>query len=320
MLDHNHHFSKSLAIKLLSLETSDLNQKCYLNVETTDYESDRSTLLLLHGYLGTSQDYHKFFHTFNNFYNIIACDLRGHGKSDNCTNPYNTISWTISDFAADIYQIVTQTVDRGDKVIVIASSLSTAIALQLAANYPEIVESMFLISPTCKFKILKWTNILLFFEQILPEKVMHRMTMVISNLLIKLSTKQKDPPKRERRIRGIKHFQKIKWTTHRKILTQALKLWSADVSIINHPVFIVAGIEDNVVPYEDSVQIHRLIRNSALLTIHSKHQILITRVKLITNILEQWLKDYEAILLRKFICADNLVMINNNFRIPLIKK
>lgn len=244
--------------------------------------------------------------------------MRGHGSSEQCTNPNNSISWTISDFASDIYQIVEQTVDPGHKVVVIASSLSTAIALQLATNYPEIVESMLLISPTYKFKVPKWTHGLLLFERILPKKVMHSFTIATSNLLIKLAKKKKNHQMRKRRIRGLERFKKLEWSIHRKILTQALKLWKADVSIIDHPVFIIAGTEDKIVPYIDSFRINRSLQNSVFLTIHAKHQILISQVNLVTNILEQWLENPEDILQLKFICGDNLVMINDNFRIPLI--
>ncbi len=318
MSEHRHHTSRSFAVKLHTHEQPELNQQCFLNVEATEYNSKRRTLLLLHGYLGTSQDYHEFFHVFNDNFNIIAIDLRGHGSSEQCTNPNNSIGWTISDFASDIYQIVEQSIELGQKVVVIASSLSTAIALQLATNYPEIVETMLLISPTFKFKIPKWTLGLLLLERILPKKVMHNFTIAISNFLIKLAKKNKNPQMRERRIRGLEQFKKLEWSIHRKILTQALKLWKADVSMIDHPVFIIAGTEDKIVPYIDSFQINRSLRNSAFLTIHAKHQILISQVNLVTNILSQWLDNSEDILQMEHICGDNLVMINDNIRIPII--
>lgn len=59
---HSHHTSKSLPVELLTQEHSELNQQCFLNVEATAFDPKRRTLLLLHGYLGTSQDYHDFFH------------------------------------------------------------------------------------------------------------------------------------------------------------------------------------------------------------------------------------------------------------------
>lgn len=318
MSEHSHHTSKSLPVNILNLEAPDLIQQCYLNVESTKYNSKKSTLLLLHGYLGETQDYHEFFHIYNKKYNIIACDLRGHGKSDPCTNPNNSIRWTIEDFASDIYQIVKQIVKNDHKVIVIASSLSTGIALQLATDYPETVDTLFLISPTCKFIVPKWSDLLLFFEKILPKKVMRRMTTLTSTVLLKLYSKHKDPNKRRVRKLGIERFQKLQWSTHRKILTQALKLWKADASAINHSVFIVAGTVDKIVPYRDSLQIFHLLENAAILTIQSKHQILITQIKLITNILDQWLEYPDIILKEKSICGDDLIMIDNKFKIPII--
>ena len=76
---------------------------------------------------------------------------------------------------------------------------------------------------------------------------------------------------------------------------------------------------DKIVPYRDSLKIYHLLENAAILTIHSKHQILITQVKLITNILDQWLENPDVILKEKSICGDDLITINNKLMIPLIQ-
>ena len=129
------------------IESSEDIKGYYIHAEYTPIDKEKHTFLLLHGYLGSVEDYSVIMQKYEKHYNIIACDLRGHGESD---SPLEG-SWTIDDFTFDIYQVITQLLPSDHKISIIASSMSTAIALKMAADYPEIVDRLLLIYLVKKF-------------------------------------------------------------------------------------------------------------------------------------------------------------------------
>lgn len=97
------------------------------------------TLLLLHGNTASSLWWERVIPHLPEEWRILAPDLRGCGDS---TKPEG--DWTMSDLAADVAFFL-QALGI-DQAVVVGHSLAGGIALQLAAEYPAMVERMVLIN------------------------------------------------------------------------------------------------------------------------------------------------------------------------------
>lgn len=95
-------------------------------------------LLLIHGLGSSTQDWEyqvKFFTQ----YQIIAFDLRGHGKSDKPKEPY-----TVKQFASDTAQLCRAL--SVQSVHVVGHSLGGMVAFQLALDFPDLVKTMTIVN------------------------------------------------------------------------------------------------------------------------------------------------------------------------------
>ncbi|BCH21667.1 alpha/beta fold hydrolase [Mesorhizobium sp. L-8-3] len=102
--------------------------------------TDGQPLLLIHGYTDNSRSWSLIAPYLKNFH-IYAIDLRGHGKSsapDCC--------YTYADFANDTFLFLEAM--KIDRISVVGHSLGSLTAQMLAAQHPEKIEKVVLISST----------------------------------------------------------------------------------------------------------------------------------------------------------------------------
>lgn len=109
----------------------------------TDGETPSRTLLFLHGFGGGSSAYEwsKVYPAFAADYRIIAPDLIGWGRSEHPQRNY-----LIEDYLTTITEFVEQTCN--EPVTTIASSLTAAFTLRLAAARPELFKSLIVTTPS----------------------------------------------------------------------------------------------------------------------------------------------------------------------------
>lgn len=113
-------------------------------------------LLLIHGLGSSTQDWENQVAFFSSRYQVIAFDLRGHGKTDKPKHPY-TVSLLAEDTACFIKALNLSPVN------VVGHSLGGMIAFQLAVDYPTLIKSMIIVNsaPFLSFPSLK--DVLRFF-------------------------------------------------------------------------------------------------------------------------------------------------------------
>lgn len=92
-------------------------------------------LLLIHGLGSSSRDWEYQLPAFTEHYQVITCDVRGHGQSAKPPGPYS-----VPMFADDIIQLM-QALDIAP-AHVLGISMGGMIAYQLAVDHPEMVKSL----------------------------------------------------------------------------------------------------------------------------------------------------------------------------------
>lgn len=99
------------------------------------------TILLIHGNFSSSLHFTPLLERLPKTYKVITPDLRGYGDS----SYYRRIK-SLKDFADDLKLFMD--LKNIEKAVVIGWSLGGGVALELAANYPELVSKLILINST----------------------------------------------------------------------------------------------------------------------------------------------------------------------------
>ena len=191
------------------------------------------------------------------------------------------------------------------KVNIIASSLSTAVALEFAHQYPECVEKMFLISPTYKFNISFFNKLIMRIGKIAPDIFLTKFIDLLHNVSPHFVF---DELEKQKLIEGFERVKNIDMKTHKKILIETIKNWELESLELDMKILILAGEDDKVVNYKDSKHLNEKLINSSMITLKEmKHNILHKRPELITGILEQWLSHSSSILENKMYDDKDLI-------------
>ena len=105
-------------------------------------KDDQETLVFLHGFGGGSSAYEwsKVYPAFAAEYRVIAPDLIGWGRSEHPARSYK-----IEDYLTTIRQFLEQTCTG--PVTAIASSLTAAFTIRVAAAHPDLFKSLILTTP-----------------------------------------------------------------------------------------------------------------------------------------------------------------------------
>ncbi|MDB9343937.1 alpha/beta hydrolase [Nodularia spumigena CS-586/05] len=105
-------------------------------------KQEKETLVFLHGFGGGSSAYEwsKVYPAFAAEYRVLAPDLIGWGRSEHPARNY-----MIDDYLTTIREFIQQTCTGPVKVI--ASSLTAAFTIRVAIAYPDLFESLILVTP-----------------------------------------------------------------------------------------------------------------------------------------------------------------------------
>ena len=115
-------------------------QKILLNVELfSEIDAAKDTLILLHGFTGSVNDWKKTAKLVDDRFNKIAVDLIGHGKSD---TPIEIDKYSASSKNSQLLDIINH-FTKG-KVILLGYSMGGRAALSFAINHPDKIKGMIL--------------------------------------------------------------------------------------------------------------------------------------------------------------------------------
>ena len=121
--------------------------KIYAELFREEDELNSPLLVFLHGFTGSSYDWHPVIHSIKTELPAIAIDLVGHGKSD---SPLNVNSYTTESIVKQIYEVINHITKR--KVILIGYSMGGRAALSFTLKYPEMVDALILESASAGIK------------------------------------------------------------------------------------------------------------------------------------------------------------------------
>ncbi|MDT0091011.1 2-succinyl-6-hydroxy-2,4-cyclohexadiene-1-carboxylate synthase [Listeria marthii] len=108
---------------------------------TNALSGDKPVLLMLHGFTGSSETFQDSISHLKEWYNIIAPDLLGHGKT---ASPEEVARYSIQEICADLAEMLHQL--KIAKCFVLGYSMGGRVATAFAAAYPEIVRGLVLVS------------------------------------------------------------------------------------------------------------------------------------------------------------------------------
>jgi len=119
-----------------------------LNAELhSKFDPSKDTIILLHGFTGSAEDWSSISLEFSDKLNKIAVDLIGHGKS---SSP-NQLKYYIPESMADQLLTIINNL-KVDKIILHGYSMGGRAALCFAAAYPERIKGLILESASAGIK------------------------------------------------------------------------------------------------------------------------------------------------------------------------
>jgi pimeloyl-ACP methyl ester carboxylesterase len=123
-----------------SAQHINIDNKPYAYLENTQ-DNKLATIIMLHGFSASKENWLRYSVPFAEDYHLIALDLMGHGENDAALSQSYTIEEQVK-FVAKFTKALGLS-----KFHLVGNSMGGAISSLYAANYPEQVESITLISP-----------------------------------------------------------------------------------------------------------------------------------------------------------------------------
>ena len=111
----------------------------WLNV--LEQGSGSLTLVFLHYFGGSAQEWQAVMNQLSDEYRCIAIDLRGHGDSDGFP-----VAYAVDDMADDVANLLT--ILKVGNFVLVCHSMSGKVALALASRQPTGLQSLLLVSPS----------------------------------------------------------------------------------------------------------------------------------------------------------------------------
>ena len=99
----------------------------------------KDTIIFLHGFTGSLNDWEKISSQFNGDYNIYAIDLIGHGKID---SPNEISKYLTSSQIDQLFRTIS--LITKDKIILAGYSMGGRLALSFSTVYPEMLKGLIL--------------------------------------------------------------------------------------------------------------------------------------------------------------------------------
>lgn len=110
-------------------------------------ETDRKTVILLHGYLETMYIWSEFANMLKTRYRVITLDLPGHGLTDSAPEDENGESINSMEFCADVIKSLLDKIGI-EKAVIGGHSMGGFIAQNCCIRYPEKFEKLIIFNST----------------------------------------------------------------------------------------------------------------------------------------------------------------------------
>ena len=258
---------------------------------TNEFQPDRLTIVFAHGVSGSSSAWWPYEKIFENKYNVLNYDIRGHGMSKKF--PHYS-DYEVKKFAEDLHNLITHL--NISKFILVSNSFAGLIHLEYLKLYRETIIANVFTSPEIYthegfmggvtrsiFKIL--TAVLGLFPFNLKPRghVDYTPYLNTSDWNIK---------------RNIADMRNTGLHAHFYTIKQSLKPnQEYDLSKINVPTLIMHGKKDTIIPLRNSIKMHKQIKNSEFIIILKvNHNSARDAVKEISEAIESFIEKNKNVL------------------------
>jgi len=264
-------------------------EKDRIYYRTNEFKPDRLTLVFAHGVSGSSSawlPYEKIFNEkYQNKYNILSYDLRGHGKSKKYPRYED---YEIKNFASDLHDLVTYL--KISKFILISNSFAGLVVLEYLKLYRDTVIANIFTSP----------------EIYLHEGMLAKISLSILKVLTGIISLLPFNPKPHGHVDYSKHQNSTDWDIRRNYadikntglhaqfysLRQSFNpITNYELEKINVPTLIIHGEKDSMVPLKNAIRMSKEITNSELVSIkNANHNTVHNGVKEMSGAIESFIE------------------------------
>ena len=251
---------------------------------TNEFKPDRLTLIFVHGVSGSSSAWFPYEKIFENKYNILTFDIRGHGKSKKL--PHYS-DYEIKHFANDLHDLILHL--NISKFVLVSHSFGTLIALEYIKLYRENVMANILLSPITDLGKGPMARIV---------RLALRSSKIFSLFTLNL--------KPGGHVDYSKHQNSTDWDIKRNLADMRntglrVHFYTLRQSLIpeqeyflekiNVPTLIMHGEKDSMVPIKNSITMSKKIKNSEFISIPNvDHNTVHNCVKEISKAIESFIE------------------------------
>jgi len=232
------------------------------------FKPDRPTLVFVHGLSGSSSAWFLYEKKFEERYNVLTFDLRGHGNSE---KPKNFEDYAIRKFSEDLFELASHL--QISRFVLISHSFGVLVAFDFMAEHLDMVEKAVFLSPNFaprripSGKILEPFLGLAGWLRILPFNQAGKGRVDYSRFI---NTGDWNIPR---------SFADVSNTGLRPYLYCTRQSYEVDyeklLEQINVPTLIMHGRKDSIFPVSGSLVMREKIKNSRLAIIENSDHILV---------------------------------------------
>lgn len=235
--------------------------------KTSDFEPGRPTIVFIHGLSGSSSAWIKYEEKFQDKYNVMSYDLRGHGKSE---RPRNFSQYELKNFAEDLFELLKFL--KIENPVLVSHSFGTLVAMEFLVKHQDIARAAVFLSPNFAVRKMKLAKI---------TEPLFNLTKIFDFLPFKKTGSHVD-------------YERFKntgdWNLRRCVADLAntglmpyfyctRQSYKFDrekfLAEINVPVLIMHGKKDTIFPVENSLIMAERISNSRLILLDNADHILV---------------------------------------------
>jgi pimeloyl-ACP methyl ester carboxylesterase len=253
-----------------------------------EFKPKRPTLFFVHGLSGSSSAWLTCERAFENDYNVLSLDLRGHGKS---VRLGEFEDYAIPKFSEDLRELLEYCGVK--KCVLVSNSFGTFVALDFIGKHQNMVSSAIFIGP--HFAIGKMRSAWL--------------VKLFLALAVKMKPKS-SPSKAGGHVDYSKYADTGDWNVRRTIAdVKNTGLWVFLYAMahaydfdgenilkkIKVPTLIIHGAKDTIIPLKYGVMMAKKIRNSKLVVLDDiDHIIVLNRSKKVIEIIGDFLEKLKS--------------------------
>lgn len=253
--------------------------------KTNQLEKNKPTLLFVHGLSGSSSAWIKYEKKFQQNYNIISIDLRGHGKS---VKKRKLKDYALPEFSQDIYLLIKFL--HLKNIVFISHSFGTLIAQHFLCQYPNIARAAIFLSPNFNIgkeprtKALKYFLKLFFFLEWLPWALPTGKHIDYVHYLNSGDWNVR---------RMLADVKNTSWRVFYYCTRQSYELNAEKIlPELQLPTLIIHGKKDSIFPVANSLAMSKMLKNADLKILDQADHILVLNYFIeVSTVIEKFLQE-----------------------------